>query len=539
MYKHSHAEPTSVVIRGGTVFDGRGGPGRRADVAVSGDRVAAVGEVPGDADARLVDATGLAVAPGFINILSHAWGSLQIEPLARSDLLQGVTTEVFGEGFSLGPSCPDLLELAAQAGIGDEQRVDFSRLSEGLDYLEAHGVAPNIASFVGGHNLRTLGAGLSDGPLAPGALDRLCGILDEEMADGALGLGTALIYPPGCFADTSELVALSEVVARHDGLYISHMRSEGDRLLECLGELIEIGRRASVRTEVYHLKAAGQPNWPKMKAAIERIETARAAGQVVGANMYPYTAGSTALVDAIPPPYHEGGPAALAARLADPGERARMARDIYQASDVWENLYLAAGGGTGILLTGGVRPNQNLDGRRLGDIAAERGQADVDTLLDVVRSDPTMGAMYFVIDEDNVRLGLAQPWVSVGSDGEAPAAQPPWTARPTHPRTYGTFSRFLGHYGRDLGLVSLPEAIRRITSLPADTLRLRDRGQLTAGAFADIAVFDPTTITDHATYQNPHEYATGVQHVIVNGEPVVADGVFTGTLPGRRLRRGA
>jgi N-acyl-D-amino-acid deacylase len=529
----------SLVIRGGTVYDGDGGPGRRADVAVDGDRVVAVGEVPQHADAQQLDATGLAVAPGFINILSHAWGSLQTEPRAPSDLLQGVTTEVFGEGFSLGPAAPGLLEVVAQFGLEEGQRVDFGRLSEGLDHLERSGVAPNVASFVGGHNLRILGGGLSDGPLAPEALGRLRGILDEEMADGALGLGTALIYPPGCFATTGELLALSDVVARHDGLYISHLRSEGDRFLDCLDELIEIGRRAEVRTEVYHLKAAGQPNWPKMNAAIERIEAARAAGQDVGANMYPYAAGGTALAAAIPPRYHVGGPDALAARLAEPDERARMAHDIQLPSGGWENMYLAAGGGDRILLTAGVRPNERLDGRWLADVAAERGQANIDTLLDVVRSDPTMRAMYFIIDEDNVRLGLRQPWVSIGSDAEALAAEPPWTARPTHPRTYGTFSRFLGRYSRDLGLISLAEAIRRMTSLPAGTLRLRDRGRLTAGSFADIAVFDPAAISDHATYEKPHEYATGVHHVVVNGQPVVTGGAFTGALPGRQLRRGA
>jgi N-acyl-D-aspartate/D-glutamate deacylase len=351
--------------------------------------VAAVGEVPPPAGARQIDATGLAVTPGFINILSHAWGSLQAEPRAPSDLLQGVTTEVFGEGFSLGPANAEVVSAAAQFGLDEGQRMDFSRLSEGLGHLESRGVAPNVASFVGGHNLRILGGRLSDGPLAPQTLDRLRGILDEEMADGALGLGTALIYPPGSFAGTGELVALSQVVARHDGLYISHMRSEGDQFLECLDELTEIGRRA----EVYHLKAAGRANWPKMKA--------------------------------------------------------------------------------------------------------------------------------------------------IGSDAEAVSAGPPWTSRPTHPRAYGAFSRFLGHYCRDLRLLTLAEAVRRMTSLPADTLRLRDRGRLTPGAFADVAVFDPAAVSDHATYDKPHAYATGVRHVIVNGHPVVADGALTGALPGRRLRRGA
>jgi N-acyl-D-amino-acid deacylase len=530
--------PVSIVVRGGTIYDGLGSPGRTADLAIDGDRIAAVGTVPDSDGARQIDATGLAVAPGFVNILSHAWGTLQAEPHGPSDLLQGVTTEVFGEGFSLGPSNADVLR-AAGPERDPGQRMDFARLSVGLGYLESRGVAPNVASFVGGHNLRIIGGGLSDGRLSARATDRLCGILEEEMADGALGLGTALIYPPGSFADTAELVALSEVVARHDGLYISHMRSEGDQFLECLEELLEIGRRAGVRTEVYHLKAAGRANWPKMSAAIERIEAAHAAGQHTGANMYPYTAGGTALASAIPPPYHDGGPDALAARLADPGERAKMARDMAEPSAAWENLYLAAGGGQGIMLSSGREPDERTDGRWLADVAAERGQADIDTLLDVVAASPAMSAMYFMIDENNLQLGLRQPWVSIGSDAGAVATRPPWTTRPIHPRTYGTFSRVLGHYCRELGLFPLAEAVRRMTSLPADTLRLAGRGRLSPGAFADVAVFDPTTVTDHASYRQPHVYAAGVRHVIVNGQPAVLDGELTGALPGRRLRRGA
>ncbi len=531
--------PASLIIRGGTVYDGEGGPGRQADVAVDGDRVVGIGDVPEHLDALELDATGLAVAPGFINILSHAWGSLQVDPRGPSDVLQGVTTEVFGEAFSLGPTSPELVGVIEQFGLEEGQRVDFPRLSEGLSFLAGRGVATNVASFVGGHNLRILAAGLSLGRADPDALDRVSGILDEEMADGALGVGTALIYPPGCFAETDELVVLSEVVARHDGLYISHMRSEGDRLLECLEELIEIGSRAGVRAEVYHLKAAGRANWPKMKLAIERIDEARRSGQAVGANMYPYTAGGTALASAIPPPFHEGGPEALAARLSDSEERGRMAADVRRPSEKWENLYLAAGGGAGVLLAGGATPNAKLDGRWLADLAAERGQDEVETLLDVVREFPTMGALYFIIDEDNVRLGLCQPWVSIGSDAVAMAVEPRWTDQPAHPRTYGTFSRFLGHYSRDLGLVSMSEAIRRMTSLPADTLRLIGRGRLGAGSYADLVVFDPVNVCDRATYEQPHAYATGVRHVVVNGQSVVVDGAFTGALPGRRLQRAA
>lgn len=528
----------SLVIRGGTVYDGDGRPPRPADVGIEDDRITVVGDIP-PATAPELDATGLAVAPGFINILSHSWGSLQVDARGASESLQGVTTQVFGEAFSLGPSSAEVLAVVRQFGLDDGQRVDFPRLSEGLSFLESKGVAPNVASFVGGHNLRILGGGLSSGMLSREALDRLRGLLDEEMADGALGIGTALIYPPGCFADTDELVSLSEIVGRHDGLYISHMRSEGDQLLECLDELILIGQRAEVRTEVYHLKAAGRANWPKMATAIGRIQSARDAGQIVGANMYPYTAGGTALAAAIPPRYHDGGPEQLARRLADDNERKRIAEDLDTPSDDWENLYLASGGGRGVLLAGGVKPDPATDARMLADVAAERGQSEAAALMDIVRDNPTMGALYFIIDEANIELGLRQHWVSIGSDAAAMACEPPWVDLPAHPRAYGTFARFLGYYARDRGLLSLEEAIRRMTSLPADTLRLTDRGRLRPRAFADVVVFDPAQVSDTATYEQPHAYATGVRHVLVNGTPVVADGRLTGAAPGRRLRRGA
>jgi N-acyl-D-amino-acid deacylase len=530
--------PISLVIRGGQVYDGSGGPARVADVAVDGDRIVAVGDVPAHADADVFDATGMAVAPGFINVLSHAWGSLQTEPRGPSDLLQGVTTEVFGEAFSLGPTPPGLAQVAETFNLlPDGARADFDRLSEGLGHLESRGVAPNVASFVGGHNLRVLGGGFDDGPLSAAALDRVRGVLEEEMADGALGIGTALIYPPGCYATTEELVAACEVVGRHDGLYISHMRSEGAQFLECLDELIEIGRRASVRAECYHLKAAGRSNWPKMKLAIERIAAARDAGQPVSADMYPYIAGGTGLSACVPPAFAVGGLDALAQRLRDPDERKRIAAAIRTPSTDWENLYLDAGG-DGILIVGSTGADRSFDGRRLSDIAAERHADEVDTLLDLLTLDLTFSAIYFMMDEENVRLGLQQPWVSIGSDAEAPALEPPWTEQPTHPRTYGTFARVLGRYSRDEGLFSLSEAIRRMTSQPADTLRLTGRGRLTADAFADIVVFDPDGVQDHATYEQPHQYSSGVRHVLVNGQAVVRDGKLTGALPGRRLRRG-
>jgi N-acyl-D-amino-acid deacylase len=532
--------PVTLVIRGGTVLDGTGAPGVAADVAINGDRITHVGTVPDVVDgAQVVDATGLVVAPGFINVLSHAWGSLQRDGTGASDLLQGVTTEVFGEAFSLGPSTEETVKATEYWRTDPEVRIEFDRLSQGLTFLEGKGVAQNVASFIGGHNLRALGAGFDDRPMTPAEIDMLRNLVDEEMTDGALGIGTALIYPPGNYARTDELVALSEVLGRHDGLYISHMRSEGDQFLECLDELIHIARAAGTRAEVYHLKAAGRPNFPKMATAIENIEAARAEGLGITADMYTYTAGGTALAACIPPKYHEGGPSALYARLADPAQRARMFADIAKPSDEFENLYLASGGGEGLLFFEDFGDDLAGKGRTLAQVAADMGLDEIDALLELVARHPHTGAAFFIIDEDNVRLGLRQPWVSIGSDAAAHQAIPPFTDAATHPRAYGTFARFLGRYCRDEGLFPLEEAVRRMTSLPADNLRLLDRGRLAPGGFADIVVFDPATIADHATYVDPHVYATGVHHVVVNGTPVVLDGALTHATPGRRLRRGA
>lgn len=531
----------TTIIRGGTVYDGSGGPGRRADVGIEGDQVVLVAEdLPETPGAEVLDATGLAVVPGFVNVLSHAWGSLQLDGSGASDLLQGVTTEVFGEAFSLGPSNDDFAELVGSFGAEEGVRTVFDRLSEGLDHLERLGVAPNVASFIGGHNLRVLGARFDDRRLSTTELDTLQHLVAEEMQEGALGIGTALIYPPGRFADTDELVALCEPVGRYGGTYISHMRSEGDQFLECLDELLEIGRRAECRTEVYHLKAAGRHNWHKMALAIERIEKARADDRPVGANMYPYTAGGTALAAAIPPRFHVGGPSELAARLADPAQRREMAAELRRSSDEFENLFVASGGGAGIQFVADLPDGTPARGRRLSEVSRDLGyDDDAEALLEIVARAPGTGVLYFIIDEANIELGLRQPWVSVGSDAGAHKAEEPFTESATHPRTYGTFSRVLGHYVRERRVLSFEEAIRRMTRLPADELGLTGRGRLEPGYFADVAVLDPATVRDRATYEDSHRYAEGVRHVLVNGRAVVGDGQILDARPGRRLRRGA
>jgi N-acyl-D-amino-acid deacylase len=530
---------TSLVIRGGTVHDGSGGPGRVADVLVEGDRIVAVGPAVGDPDAPTLDATGLVVAPGFVNVLSHAYFSLEKDGRGLSELYQGVTTQVFGEGISIGPFTPEsraLLEPGLEAG---DPPPTWDRLSEFLDHLAGRGVSQNVASFVGAHNLRMIGAGADNRPMTAAELDQVRGILDEEMADGALGLGSALIYPPGCFASTDELVALCEVVARHDGMYISHLRSEGDHFLDAVDELIDIGRRAELPAEIYHLKAAGRQNWPKMARAVERVEAARATGQRVTADIYPYLAGGTSLASSIPPDFHDGGYEALAARLRDPAERARIRTAVVTASDRWENLYLASDGAAGILLVPDPNgPAAKHRGLTLQEVADGNGADPVETLLELVEQEPSLSAIYFMMDEEVLRTTLCNPWVSVGSDAQAFAAEAPYNEIPTHPRAYGSFARILGRYVREQSLLSLGEAVRRMTSLPAGNLGLRDRGLVAQGKFADLVVFDPDTIGDLATYEEPHQYATGVKHVVVNGEPALSDGIPTGLVSGRALRRG-
>jgi N-acyl-D-amino-acid deacylase len=528
----------SLVLRGGVVYDGSGAAGAPADVAVDGDRIAAIGEVPDSVDALEVHVGGLAVVPGFINVLSHAWAGLQQDGSAASDLLQGVTTEVFGEAFTPGPSNAEFVELSRSYYAPDTD-VDFRRLSDGLSDLERRGIAPNVASSIGGMNLRVIGAGFADRRLEPKELELLRGIVAEEMQDGALGIGTALIYPPGRFADTNELVSLCEVVADYDGLYTSHLRSEGDRFLECLDELLTINERSGVRAELFHMKAAGRTNWPKMQKAVDVIEQARQAGRQISADMYPYEAGGTALAASIPPHFHEGGPGALAERLTDRRQRDLMAAEIRSTSDEFENLFLASGGGAGILFLGDLADGTACAGKRLSQVADELGLDDVEALLEVVHRDPAVGTAYFIIDPNGIELGLRQPWVSIGSDAAAHPAASPWIDAPTHPRTYGTFARVLGHYSRDRGLFPFEEAVRKMTSQPADVFRLEGRGRLVPGAFADIAVLDPATVADLATFEEPHRPAVGVHHVAVNGRLVVTDGVVTDARPGRRLRRGA
>jgi N-acyl-D-amino-acid deacylase len=526
-----------VVLRRGTVYDGEGGAPYAADVAIDGDRIAAVMPAIGDRGRLELDVTGLAIAPGFINVLSWAIPSLIADGRAQSDVRQGVTLEVFGEGSSMGPLTDAMRrdQLERQADIRYE--IPWTTLREGLDHLVRLGVSVNVASFVGATTLRVHEVGYDDRPASADELAAMRRLARDAAREGALGVGSALIYTPGTFASTDELVAIAEAAG---GLYISHLRNEGERLLEAVDELIEIARRARVRGEIYHLKQAGRTNWAKLPAVIARVEAARAEGLAITADMYPYTAGATGLNATMPPWVQEGGFRAWLTRLRDPAIRERVAREMRAPGKDWENLYLAAGGAEGVLLVSfkneALKP---LTGKTLAEVAASRGTSPEITAMDLVVEDESrVGACYFIASEDNLRRQVSLDWMSFGSDEAAPAPEGVFLRSNPHPRAYGTFARLLGRYVRDEGLVPLEDAVRRLTSLPAANLGLVGRGRIARGYHADVVAFDPEAITDHATYADPHRYATGVIHVFVNGAQVLKDGEHTGARPGRVLLPG-
>ena len=533
--------PTDVVIRGGTLYDGTGRDPVAADIAIEGDRISTVGDVR-EHGARVIDASGLAVAPGFINMLSWATDSLFADGRSQSDIRQGVTLEVFGEGWSLGPLNDRLKRERIEQQSDIRYDITWTTLDEALEAIVARGIAPNIASFVGATTVRMHEIGNDDRPPTAAELDRMRGLVDAAMRDGALGVGSSLIYAPAAYATTDELVALCAAASPHGGMYISHLRSEGDRLVEAIDELIDIARRARVPAEIYHLKQAGKSNWPKLDDAIAHVERARAQGVAITADMYPYEAGATGLSACFPPWAHDGGPDALRARLRDEATRSRIREEMARPGDGWENLYLAAGGAGGILLVAfkseALKP---LTGRRLSQIATERGADPRDVAMDLVAQDESrVGMIVFMGSEENLKREVALPWMSFGSDAGSNAPEGVFLKSQPHPRTYGTFARVLGHFVRDLRAAPLQDVIRRLTSFPATNLGLEGRGSLAPGMFADVVVFDPATIKDHATYERPQQYATGVRDVLVNGTQVLKDGEHTGAAAGRVLRgRGA
>ena len=525
-----------LVIRHGTVYDGSGAPGRPADVAIQGDRIAAIGNLGRSQGRQEIDATGLAVAPGFINMLSHSEESLIQDPRSQSELRQGVTLEVFGE-MSFGPLNERMKQEGRELQGDIKYDITWNTLDEYLRHLEQRGIAPNVASFVGAGTVRNYVVGEMNRPATAAEIEQMSALVDQAMREGALGLTTALIYTPDTFSSTEELVALSRVAAKYGGIYTAHIRSEGDRFLEAVDETLRIAREAHIPVEIFHLKAAGESNWPKMQQAIAKIEAARREGLQVTADMYNYTAGATGFDAAMPPWVQEGGVKAWIARLTDPAIRARVIAEMRQPAQ-WESLYYAAGSPERVLLLGfkndALKP---LTGKTLAEVARQRGTSPEDTIIDLVIEDGTrVEVAYFLMSEDNVRRQIALPWMSFGSDAGSSAPEGAFLKSNPHPRAYGNFARLLGHYVRDEQVIPLSEAIRRLTTLPATNLHLERRGALRPGYYADLAIFDPATIADHATYENPHQYATGMKFVLVNGVTVIRDGEHTGALPGRIVR---
>jgi len=532
-------EHYDLVIRNGVVYDGTGAAAQRVDVAVRGDRIAALLAPDKKVEAtRVIDAAGLAVTPGFINTLSWANESLIADGRGMSDTKQGVTLEIFGEGWSMGPY-NTVMKAEALKQQGDIRfPIEWTTLAEYLEFLEKRGVTPNVASFVGATTVRIHELGEGDVTADPQQLASMQQLVRDAMHEGALGVGASLIYPPATFANSAELTALAQAAAESGGGYVAHMRSEADRFLEALDETIAIARATGQRAEAYHLKAAGEKNWPKMSQAIAKIEAARGEGLAVSANMYAYTAGATALTAGLPPWVQAGGQDAMIARLKDPATRTRVIAEMKAPGADWENIRLLTGSDERILLIGFKSDHlKPLTGKTLAEVARMRGKSGEETVLDlIIEDDSGIGAAYFLMSEDNVELGLKQPWVSLGSDAESSAPEGVFLKASSHPRAYGNFAKFLGHYVRDRHLVSLEDAVHRLTGLPAQNWKLRDRGCLAPGCFADIVIFDPATIADHSTYDAPQTYATGVRDVFVNGVQVLSNGEHTGAKPGRVVR---
>jgi N-acyl-D-amino-acid deacylase len=520
-----------VLITGGAVYDGLGGGPVAADVAIAGDRVVSVGPgVPGLESAVVIDAAGRAVCPGFVNILSHSNVSILRDPRSLGEVTQGVTTEVFGEGSSMGPLTPALRAELQDAIAPIEVR--WNRLGEYLRFVEINGSAQNVASFIGGGTLRANIVGYGDRPATPDEIARMRALVAEEMADGALGIASALIYPPGSYASTAELAEVCRPVGEYGGCYASHLRDEGADLHGALAEFLAICRGAGVRGEVFHLKAAGRGNWPNMAGAISLIESARDAGDPVTADVYPYPASATGLSTIIPQRFHDGGRAALFTRLADPAARREIRQEL-EGTGRWGDVSAAEE----ILLLQFDRADyEHYQGRSLADVAAERGTDPIDTAMDLMASDRSrVECAFFSMSEDNLRSALGRPWVGISSDGTSMAPEGDFLRAPTHPRAYGSFARVLGHYVRDCGVLTLADAIHKMSGLPAATLGLAGRGELRAGAFADVVVFDPATVADRATFAQPHQLSVGVTEVLVNGQVTVAGGESTGRLAGRAL----
>ncbi len=527
-----------VILRNGLIYDGSGMPPFPADLGIRGDRIAAIGREPNSSGKIELDLEGLAVAPGFINMMSWANESLIEDGRSQSDIRQGVTLEIMGEGNSMGPLNEEM-KRAMLRRLGDiKYEIEWTTLDEYLQFLERRGVSTNVASFIGAATPRKYVVGYGDRPPTEEELLEMQGLVRQAMEEGALGVASSLIYPPGSFADTDELIALAKVAAEYDGTYASHLRNEASRLMEAVDELLQIAEQAKIRAEIYHLKASGRSNWAKLDHVVERVQQARADGLQITADVYNYPASSTGLTSTMPPWVQEGGFDAALERLKDPATRKRIAREMLEGSDQWENMYHGAGSPQNILLVGfrndSLKP---LTGKTLAAVSEMRGTSPEETVMDLILEDRSrVVTVYFTQSEDNLRRKIALPWVSFCSDSASLATEGVFLESSVHPRAYGSFAHLLGRYVREEGIISLEEAIRKLTALPASTLKIQKRGRLRQGYFADLVVFDPAKIQDHATFEKPHQYSTGVVHVFVNGVQVLNQGEHTGKTPGRVVR---
>ncbi len=533
----AEAQSFDILIDNGLIVDGSGSAPYVGDVAIRNDRIVAVApEIAGSAT-RVIDARGMAVAPGFINMLSWAPDALIADGAGESDIRQGITLEVFGEGWSEAPLTDKIAETEENRQGDIRYPITWRSLDQYFDFIEKRGIAPNVASFVGATTVQINELGYDDIDPDAAQLDKMRTLVREAMDDGAMGVGSSLIYAPASYAETPELIALATESARCGGMYISHMRNESDHVLEAIDELIEISEKSGGPAEIYHLKQAGKDNWGKLDAVIAKIEAARAKGQRITANMYNYTAGSTGLDAAMPTWVQEGGYEEWKKRLQDPAIRKRVIAEMSGKPDGWENLYYHAGPDKIMLVGFKNEKLKPLTGKTLTEVAAMRGTSPADTAINLVIEDGSrVQVVYFLMDEENVARQTALPWMSFGSDAAALAPRGVFLKSSTHPRAYGNFARLLGKYVREEQRTSLADAVRRLTSMPASHLGLKDRGSLVAGQYADVVIFDPATIADTATYEEPQQFAVGMYHVLINGEPVLRDGEMTAARPGRTIR---
>ena len=527
-----------VLIKNGQLIDGSGNPSYIGDVGINGDTITAIGTLKNATGKLEIDATGLVVAPGFINMLSWAVESLIEDGRSLGDIKQGVTLEVFGEGMSMGPLSETLKQqmLASQGDIKFD--IEWSTLDQYLEYLVKRGISPNVASFIGATTVRINHIGYEDRAPTDEEMISMKAMVRQAMEEGAMGVGSSLIYAPAFYSSTEELIDLCKVSSEYDGMYISHMRSEGNRILESIDELMKIANDANIRAEIYHLKMSGKDNWNKYDAVVKKIDSARAAGLHITTDMYNYIAGATGLDASMPPWVQEGGYDKWAERLKDPKIRKRVYKEMTTDTDEWENLMFAAGTADNLLLVGFKNDSlRHYLGKTLTEVAKIHGKSPEETAMDLVIADGSrVGTVYFLMSEENVKKQIALPYMSFGSDAESSAPEGIFLESSTHPRAYGNFSRLLGKYVRDEKVISMEEAIRKLTALPASNLKIRNRGSLAEGYFADIAIFNPETIQDHATFAKPHQLSTGMVHVLVNGEQVLKDGKHTGAKPGQVVR---